>query len=69
MNFPTHCSRSQSTNGQLFQGILNTGRITRHHQNALRQMLCWENTISPEDQMQIQQVFARLDMGLLKVID
>ncbi len=69
MNFTTHCSLSKSTNGQLFQGILNTGRITRDHQNALRGMLCWENPISPEDQRQIQQVFHRLDMGLLKVID
>lgn len=69
MNTQTRCTLSELTRNQLFQGIMNSGKITRTHQNALLRMLCWDNTITPEDQRQIKQVFDRLDMGLLKVID
>jgi hypothetical protein len=69
MNAQTRCTLSQLTSNQIFETILNTGRITRDHQKALLRMLCWENPITPEDQKQIKQVFHRLDMGLLKVSD
>jgi hypothetical protein len=69
MNTQTRCPLSQLTSSQLFECILNSGRITRADQNALLKIFAWENPMSQEDQRRLKQVFHRLDMGLLQVID
>ena len=69
MKTQTRFTLSHLNSNQLFEGILNSGQITRADQNALLKIFAWENPMSKEEQRQIQQVFYRLDMGLLQVTD
>ncbi len=69
MSTQTSCTLSQLTSSHIFECILNSGRITRADQDALLKIFAWESPMSQEDQRRLKQVLARLDMGLLQVID
>lgn len=55
---------------QVAERVLASGRITALDQNYfLKAALSLENPLSPLEQSKVKQVFDRLQMGLLVVVD
>ena len=54
---------------QVIDRILNSGKITRADEFCFFKAMVAEQPLNPEEQMQVQRVFARLQMGLLQVVD
>lgn len=49
--------------------IYRSGRITRADEHHFLRAMIAEDPLSPEEQQQVRDVFDRLQMGLLRVVD
>jgi hypothetical protein len=55
--------------GQVVNRILGSGRITRADEKFFLRAMVTETVLSDEEMMQISNVYDRLQMDLLKVVD
>lgn len=55
--------------GQVIKRILGTGKITRDDEVFFQKAMLCETPLDPEEMDQVTQVYDRLQMGLLKVVD
>lgn len=60
---------TQLTIAQVLERIIRSGRITRIDENYFFHAMVAETPLSPEDQSKVRNVFDRLSMGLLHVVD
>jgi hypothetical protein len=54
---------------QIVKHILNSGKITAIERNWFHRATLAETPLDPDELAQIRQVFDRLQMGLIKVVD
>lgn len=57
------------TIGQVIERIYRSGKITRHDEWHFLRAMVAEEPLSREEQTQVRDVFDRLQMGLLQVVD
>lgn len=62
-------SSTRLTIAQVIDRILRSGRITRIDENYFFRAMAAETPLSQEEQSQVRNVFDRLSMGLLQVVD
>lgn len=60
---------AQLTIVQVIDRIVRSGRITRLDENYFFQAMVADTPLSHEEQSQVRNVFDRLRMGLLQVVD
>jgi hypothetical protein len=60
---------SQSTIAQVIDRIVCSGRITRVDENYFLHAMASDVPLSHDEQNQVRNVFERLRMGLLQVVD
>ena len=68
MHSPMLCSQAP-TSEQIIQRVLTTGKITAADRNWFLKATLSESPLSAQEMKQVQQLFDRLRMGLLKVVD
>jgi hypothetical protein len=69
MMFATISPQSQLTLSQVVNRILGTGTITRTDETVFLQAMVAETPLSAAEMEQVTEVYHRLQMGLLKVVD
>lgn len=62
-------SASETTLQAVASHILRTGRITNEERLLFHQFISTDVMLKPETLQQIRQIFDRLQMGLIKVMD
>lgn len=60
---------SRSSLKQVVQGILTSGKITATERLLFHRLVLTEVTLDAEMMTKVRQVFDRLKMGLIKVVD
>lgn len=60
---------TQFTIAQVIDRVVRSGRITRVDENYFLHAMVADTPLSREEQSQVRNVFDRLQMGLLQVVD
>lgn len=66
---PRFNDSTQLTIAQVIDRVIRSGRITRVDEHCFFHAMVAETPLSQEEQSQVRNVFDRLNMGLLQVVD
>lgn len=69
MQTPNYNRPMSTAISQVINRVLASGRITRADESVFLRAMVNDHPLNPEEMNQINHVFDRLQMGLLKVVD